>query len=55
MMIRTTRSSISVKPLSSRVLMRCLRECMQVLLLMDGVPRPALYRQHTRRLIPPTE
>src|SRR5947209_14352254 len=29
MMIRTTRSSMSVKPLSSRALMRCLRECMQ--------------------------
>ncbi len=29
MMIRTTSSSISVKPLSSRTFKRCLRECMQ--------------------------
>src|SRR3954462_4501438 len=36
MMISTTRSSMSVKPLSSRELMRCLRECMQFSFIWTG-------------------
>ena len=38
--LATMIDSINVKPLSSRVLMRCLRECMQFS-FMDGYPDPA--------------